>query len=258
MENQTPEINEQVPVEEVPSQAVSLDALDEFEFQGAKLTPDYLHQVLTEYNDLKSGRDSYASAAHFYANLPHDLEIVAANPAKAQEFKKMYPEEFHGYVDILLKSKGQVAEKTQSKEQTNSQTNEVIEELKKELMYLKHQVQKSTSNEYVATLNQTIDPIFEKYPLAIEESVLLEAEAMLSKGMKLTPHTWERLIKSSHEQIAKKSSDYYKNEYKQKKQASMKGKESGLGGSAMGNEPPKKPRTFDEAQEAMIAHYSKR
>ena len=260
MEQENANSNEVIHTEEVQEvsstpQVVSLDALDEFEFQGHKMSPDHLHKVLTDYNDMTSGRDSYAKNAHFYANLPHDLKTVAANPALAEKFKETYPREFHDYLDVVLKK---TAEKTQVDQESQNQkvSDPELLELKRTVSRLESMLNSKASQESLSELNSTVDPLLQKYPLAVEETVLLEAEAMVAKGMKVTKDTWERLVKRSHEQMSTRSREYMQNELKQKKDALRKAKDSGQGGSAMGNEGPKKPRTFDEAQEAMIKHYS--
>lgn len=220
---------------------VNLDGLSEFEFQGQKLTPDRLQEVFQGYERSKS----VASEDRYWANLDTDLESVIADPKLAERFKSVYPEKFHRILDRELA-------RVQAQPQQNTQSALPKEFVSKvsQLENALHQMAVESAN---AKLDALLPKLYEKYPMAIEDQVLARAEAMLSQGMKLTDQAWERLAKESHELATKKADAFYKKQLEKQTEKGLMGRDAPAGGVAPGRA-PNKPRTFAEAESAMIEH----
>ena len=102
-----------------------------------------------------------------------------------------------------------------------------------------------------AHLDSLLPKVLGKYPLASEIEILTRAEAALSSKQKVTDATFERFARESHETYAKRSDQYYGTKLKAQQEVGAKGRDIGPGGGAPGHAPIK-PRTFAEAQEAML------
>lgn len=226
----------------------SLDSLSEFEFQGQRLTPDRLQEVMQGYKTLSERQKSVASEDRFWANLDTDIETVLADPSQAERFKSIYPEKFHRVLDrALARTQGQT-------QNTQGQLPKEVLQRLNEVDSLKQLVHQQAVESANAKLDALLPKLYEKYPLANEDQVLARAEAFLSQGGKLTDSTWERLAKESHEGISKKADAFYKKQLEAQVNKGQAGKDAGPGGAVPGKAPPRGPKTFDEAREAMMAH----
>lgn len=241
--NGSPQAGEAQGQDQAPAQpsTVNLDGLSEFEFQGQKLTPDRLQEVFQGYERAKG----VANEDRYWANLDTDIDSVIADPKLAERFKSVYPEKFHRILDReLARSQGQSQQSTPQalpKEFTSK-----VDKLEQAL----HQMAVESAN---AKLDALLPKLYEKYPMAIEDQVLARAESLLSQGMKLTDQTWERLAKESHELATKKADAFYKKQLEKQTEKGLAGRDVPPGGVAPGRA-PNKPRTFAEAESAMIEH----
>lgn len=246
--------NGQADAQSEPAQPAitSLDSLSEFEFQGEKMTPDRLQEVMQGFKTLSERQKQSQSEDRYWANLDIDLESVLADPNLAQRFKSIYPEKFHKIVDRLLA--GQSPQQAQSPQ--SQLPKEYLAKLSK-VDHLEQTLQQMAIESANAKLDAILPKLYEKYPLANEDQVLAKAESMLSQGMKMTDAVWERIAKESHEGQRKKSDSYYKSQLQTQIDKGQAGRDAGPGGSAPGKA-PQKLRTFDDAREAMIAELKSR
>ncbi len=237
---------ESAPAAEAQPSITSLDGLSEFEFQGQRLTPDRLQEVFQGYKTLSQRQQQSQSEERYWSNLDTDIESVLADPTLADKFKSIYPERFHRVLDRVLGGTQKQAQSTQALPKELMSRLSKVDNLEQSL----HQMAVESAN---AKLDAMLPPLYDKYPMANEDQVLARAEAMLSQGMQLSKTAWERLVKESHEAVTKKADAYYKKQLDKQISVGNAGKDAGIGGSAPGKAPVKL-RTFDQAQEAMIAH----
>lgn len=235
------------PAEQAQPSVTSLDSLSEFEFQGEKLTPDRLQEVMQGYKTLSEKQRSYANEERFIANLDTDIESVLADPSLVEKFKSIYPEKYHRVLDRVL---ARISPRQEQQSQTLPK--EVMAALQ-DAQSAKRMVQQMAVESANAKLDALLPKLYEKYPLANEDQVLARAEAMLSQGMKLSDASWERIAKESHEFVKKKSDAFYKKELQAQVNIGQAGKDAGPGGAVPGKA-PQKIRTFDEASKAAIEH----
>lgn len=221
----------------------SLDSLSEFEFQGERLTPERLQEVFNGYKTLSEKQKQYESEGRYVANLDADIESVLENPSLAEKFKQVYPQKYHAVLDRILA-------KTQPQAQGTQLPKEIASRLSK-LDALERRLEAMAIESANAKLEATLPKLQEKYQLMNEDQVLAKAEIFLSQGGKLTDAVWERLAKESHEKMYKASQAYFKKELEAQKEKGMQARDVGPGGAPAGKAPVR-PKTFDEAREAML------
>ncbi len=195
----------------------------------------------------------YKKEKEFSDNLQIDLDNVLERPDLAQQFKATYPKKYHAILDKYLATNGQGSAQTQTNQ--SSLPKEFLSEFDQMKSRLNFHEQRAYTAEVAAAnakLDSIMPPLFEKYPMAIEDQVYSRAEAVLQSGQKLTEKTWDRLVRESHESASKKADKFYGAKLNTQLDKGRRGSDVGPGGNAPG-QAPVKPRTFAEAQEAMIA-----
>lgn len=235
-----------------PSPVTDLDGLSEFTFQGEKLTPDQLHKVWTEHKSYGEQIKSYGQEKQFVDNLALDIENVLERPELAQRFKTIYPQKYHSILDKYLKIQSPNSAQTQTeKPGLPKEFLSEFEQVKDRLKFHEQRAYQAEVEANSAKLDALLPPMFTKYPMAIEEQVYAKAEGILQGGQKLTEKTWERLVRESHDSASKKADQFYGAKLKSQLEKGQKASDVGQGGGTPG-QAPNKPRTFDEAREAML------
>lgn len=238
---------------EAPAAITELDGLSEFSYQGNKYTPDQLHKMFTEHKSYSEQVKNFSDDKKFYDNLDSDLEHVLNDPSLAQKFKTVYPPKFHTYVDKILRDKGQAP--AQANTAQPALPKEFLNEfgqMKQRLGFFEKRAFDAEVQSANAKLEAMMPPLLTKFPLANEDQVYTRAEAILQSGQKLTDKTWERLVRESHESMQKRSDQYYSAKAKSQIEKGQRAADTGPGGGTPGQS-PRKPRTFAEAQDAMLA-----
>lgn len=230
----------------------SLDSLSEFEFQGERLTPERLQEVFNQNRQLSEAQQKYASEERFLSNLDADLEAVIENPALAQKFKSIYPAKYHGIVDRAL---AKISPQSQSTEKPGL-PREFLDEfgrVKQGYEQLQNQLHQIAVESAAAKIDAILPKMYEKYPLAVEDTVLGRAEAFAAQGGKLTEQVWERFVKESHAAVQKKTDAFYKTQLNRQIEKGTQAQDAGPGGATPGKA-PKQLKTFADAEKAMIEH----
>ncbi len=231
-----------------------LDGLSEFTFQGQKYTPDQLHKMIGEYKTLSEQSKTYSENEKFEKNLKIDLDSVRNDPGLAQRFKQVYPQKYHFLVDEFLGTKGpaQAQSVTAQAPQLPKEFLNEFGQMKERLNFHEQRAFDAETQAASAKLDAMLPKIFEKYPLANEDQVYARAEGALKQKQLLNEGSWERFARESHEAQKKKNDQYQSAIMKKQTEKGQRGADSAAGGSTPG-QAPVRPRTFDEAREAMIA-----
>lgn len=246
-----PSASQQVePSQQQASSVIDLDGVSKFKFQEKEWTPEDFKSYLDEESGWKEKYNSFETERRFHENLSHDLKSVRLNPALAQEFKKVYPEKFHAYLDLVL---SQDAASTDSSKTQAQLPPEIMQKLSK-LDTLEQKFHQAEVDAVNARLDKVLPPLFSKYPFANEDAVLAKAEALNQKGYKVTDSVWERLIKTHHEETKKLVDTHYKKTLDEQINKGKQAKDMGSGGSAPGAAPVA-PRTIAEATQQALAHF---
>lgn len=235
------------------SSSADLDGLSEFTFQGEKYTPDQLHKVLTEYKTYGEQVRQYSEDKKYLDNLETDLDNVLQNPSLAERFKQVYPPKFHGIVDRLLRDQRQDSNQPNAQPSLPKEFVNEFGQVKERLKFFEERAYQAEVQAANAKLDSMLPPLFEKYPMAIEDQVYARAEGILQSGQKLTEKTWERLVRESHDTAQKKADQFYGSKLKSQLEKGRSGRDVGTGGATPGAA-PKKARNFDEAREQMLEH----
>lgn len=242
---------EAAPAPETP--VTDIDGLSEFTFQGEKYTPERLHKMFNEHQTYATQVKEFGDHKKYYDNLDVDLESVLKDPNLADKFRQTYPKSFHGLLDKLLGTRRQ--DQAPSQTAQPSLPKELLtefEQMKGRLNYHEQRAYQAEVQAANAKIDAILPPLFKKYEMANEDQVFTRAEGILAGGQKLTEKTWERIVRESHEVAAKKADQYHGAKLKTQLEKGQRGQDVGPGGATPG-QAPQKPRTFAEAQEAMIA-----
>lgn len=229
-----------------------LDGLSEFVFQGEKYTPDLLLERLNEHKKLSETARSRAEREEFDKHFEADRVKLLKDPSLADQFRQKYPKDYHWILEFL--PQGQRQETAQPNAAQSALPKEYLEKLEameRELQGFKHESFQTKTQAELAKIDKITQPLFQKFELADEEAVWAKADALLSRGVKLTEKTWERLIRENHEKIEKRADQRHGAKLKEQLEKGRRASDVGPGGSAPG-QAPQTPRTFAEAQEAML------
>lgn len=241
--------------ETVPS-LTELDGLSEFTFQGEKYTPDQLHKMFTEHKTYSQQSEEYKKEKEYSDNLQIDLDNVLADPRLAEKFKATYPKKYHAVLDGYLRTNGQAPAQSNPAQPSPQMPKEFLNEfqaMRQEVMTMKQRDFENATAAASAKIDAIMPKLLEKYPMAIEDQVYTRAEAVINSKQKLTDQVWERLVRESHEQFQKKADRVYGEKMKSQLEKGQKGADTGPGGASPG-QAPVKPKTFAEAQAAMMEH----
>lgn len=235
------------PSEGQPSGPYNLDTAEKVVWKGKEYTPGQLEKALMFQSDYTKKMQGIADEKKYISNLRYDLKTVRENPALANEFMKMYPQEYHAYLDDVMPADW----KNKAQDASNLPP-EIQQKLDRFDNYIKDQeVSREEANiEKISTSMMT------KYPEALEDVVLARAEALVGQGTNLTQEHWEKLYKSSHDFMMKKMADKQNQTFDTQRNANLKGRGIGPGGGTPGQAPVK--RNFAQATEAAIKDLSNR
>lgn len=252
LNTETPTENTEKPVEskeaselsKEQAQEIILDKMEKFKFGDREWTPDQLRKAMMLHSDYTKKTQSLAENRKYYDNLGADLDAIKANPKLADEFKKIYPKEFHKYL-------GYVTSSDSSSEQVSHQTqNSINPELQSRFERLENYVKEKEVQAYEAQLDAKFSALKQKYPNAVEDVVLAKAQTILDSGTQLTDQVWDKLWKQSDEFMVKQFENIQKQRVEKQKAAGNAAKGPGPGGGAPGQAP--KRMTMNEATEQAI------
>jgi hypothetical protein len=237
--------------------AVELDELDEFMFKGKKYTPEQFDNERLMQSDYTKKTQAISEERKFFANLESDLAAVKENPHLAADFKNIYPERFHNYLDLVhgpSQSKAIETDDDKAAELSDG-ARKKLDELEKRVAFREIQAKEREVQATVKHLDAVFETLQQKYPYAIDDAVSTRGMQLMEKHQgdpefKMTDRVWERLFKQDNERNQARFEANYKKMVDEQLAASKKGADTGPGGSAPG-QPPKR-RSFAEATEDAI------
>ena len=249
-----------------------LDKLEKFKFEGKEMTLEDLRKQMMLEKDyrnktrgLAEERKQFATQreqAKFDLNLKADLQAVLDNPQLLQEFKRIYPEQYHFLADNLKIQQQQAADPNAVNPLIDNRLRQI--ESKYQTQEAKWAEQEKVYHEaQIEAAEASIDVVFgkmsQKYPLADERVVLSQAQALMDQGVKLADDkgtqledTWDKIWKTVNDQSQKRYEGYYKKQVDQQKLASSKGKDLASGGG-IPDQAPKKIKFKDVADHAIAS-----
>lgn len=225
------------------SEPFELDKADKVKWEGKEYTPEQFRKLIMFQSDYTRKMQSISEEKKYVSNLRYDLQAVKQNPKLASEFMKIYPKEYHEYLNDIMPADW----KAGSKQQENSNLPpEIQEKLDRFDSYIKEQdVAREEAN-----IEKITSSLAQKYPEAIEDVVLARAQAIVEQGHEITKEMWDKLYKTSHEFMVNKMTQAKNKQFDQQKGANQKGRGIGPGGGTPGQAPKK--LSFNDATEAAI------
>lgn len=224
------------------SEPIDLDTVTKVKWEGKEYTPSDFRKMMMFQSDYTKKTQSVAQTQKYYEALSHDLEAIRNNPQLVSEFQKIYPKEFHKYLDNVMPKDW----KTGNQSERGNLPPEVEEKLARFDSYIKEQ--EVTAQE--AKIESITSKLAQKYPEAIEDVVLARAQALVEQGHSLTQEHWDKLYKTSHDFMLKRMTDRQTKQFDSQKNANLKGRGIGPGGGTPGQAPRK--LSFKDATEAAI------
>lgn len=249
------------------SELLNLDSMDRFSFQGHEYTPEELNRNMMRHADYTRKTQEISSERKFWKNLRSDLEHVRSNPNLADQFRKLYPDEFHDYLDFVQPKRNQRVEENDNGEEFNDNLPKHVLDRLKKLDQLEARLEKldaDSSSRQQAVADKHLDVIFgrfsEKYPYAIEDVVLNQAEKVLAENLenphfKMTDGAWERIFRQVNDTYKSRFESKYRSQVEAQIEKSKRASDSAPGGSAPGRG-PSGPKTIKEATEMMMQDLS--
>ena len=265
---QTEQQNQQVEAK-APSATLDLSKAEKIMFEGQEMTYEDLKKAYMRHQDytkktqaLAEERKTYESFSQekkFYDNLHFDLKSVKQNPALADEFKKVYPEKFHAYLDAIVDGQ---TEKVARQELPPEVLNK-LQEHDEFLSSLKEEKTKAEETQIMGQLEQWEGKFTKKYPNAEIASVYHAMEQYTSKmrednpefGFKdLNEKVVEGIYKSVNDHFEKRFTEWQNNKLKTIRDANNKGGDIPPGGGIPG-EAPKKMKLKDVAESIITSEF---
>lgn len=234
-----------------PAEAVAdLSKFQKVTIDGREMSLEDLKKSLMRQDDYSRKTAEIARERKYMANLQTDLNTVRANPGLAAEFKKIYPQQYHNYLDFVLAKDAQ--SQSTSKGQAQALPQDVLERFQKYDSVIGNFEQKLYEDQAKAldAQLQTIEQkLQQKYPHAdavFAYSLAQEAKAQweAQNGQKLPP---DALNEQFLEPFFKKSSEYQEAMFsKWQKEKATKARsvnaaasDTGKGGGTPGSAPQK-------------------
>jgi hypothetical protein len=245
---QSTEANQPAQAQQGP---LELEKVERFKYEGREWTPQELKSAMMMQADYTRKTQEIAQERKYYENLSSDLRAVRENPALAEEFKKVYPEKFHNYLEYISQNTPQAPQAQQNQVQQQVAKPSIDPEFKARFEQLESAWKEQEVQKAQAQLDAIYDKFSKKYEMADERVVTATAQHLLSQGTKLDEATWEKLFKAEHERIQERYQAHYKNQIKQQQDASKRARDAGPGGGTPGQAPVK--RSFDEATAAALS-----
>lgn len=264
--NEGQEVTEQVEAkgegettEQSAKAVLDLAKAEKFLFEGKEMTYEDLKKAYLRQQDYTKKTQALADERKFIDNLSFDLKKVKSNPALASEFKKLYPEKFHAYLDVIL---DQAQAKAEAQGGTAQLPPEILDKLSQHeemLNSFQQERQQAEQAKISNTLEQYEQKFLKKYPQAEIGSVYHALETHVKQmreenpdyGFKdLSEKVVEQFYKNQHDYFTKRFSDWQKSQLNSIRKANSDGADIPSGGGIPG-EAPKKMRLKDVADHIM-------
>lgn len=226
-------------------QLLDLDKTEKFLFKGKEMTRDELEKAYMRQQDYTKKTQALADERKFIDNLSVDLKAVKSNPALVAEFKKVYPEKYHAYLDVVL---DQAAQQQQPQAAVPPEILQRLEQHEQMLTAVQEERQKAEEAKIDAQLETYEQKFTKKYPLADVGSVYHALEAHVRKmrqedetyGIKnLDEKTIEHFYKQANEYFEKRFNEWNQNKLKNIRDVNERASDIPKGGGIPGEAPRK-------------------
>jgi hypothetical protein len=268
-QTQTTQEQGQQAAENKPSATLDLSKAEKIMFEGQEMTYEDLKKAYMRHQDYtkktqalaeeRKSVETMTQEKKFFDNLHVDLKSVKTNPALAEEFKKVYPQKFHAYLDAILDGQPQSVAKQELPQEVLNK----LQEHDEFLSSLKEEKSKAEQTQILGQLETWEQKYTKKYPNAEIASVYHAMEQYTAKmreenpefGFKnLNERVIEGIYKSVNEHFEKRFTDWQNNKLKTIRDANNKAGDIPPGGGIPG-EAPKRMKLKDVADNIVSSEF---
>lgn len=247
------------PQTQTPQSVADLAKLQKFMLDGEELTYDQIKKERLRQKDytrktqeLAEEKRTFQSESKYAVNLPKDLDVLMSQPWRAAEFRKLYPDQYHGYADRIermykdapaLWSKSE-APKEQAPQAQQPDIEKMIEDrISNRLKPYEEKDRREQEKTYLAQMDATEAKLIQKYKRANKFEVYAAAEYLAKgdennpDGRELNDQDWEKLFKDSHDRTVALIKQAQTEDFNEQKLANNKLKDVQSGGGIPGEAP---------------------
>lgn len=248
-------------------QISDLDKLDKIRYNGKVYTGAEFAKLFKQRTDngmtlekYKEKEKAMTEERKYISALKYDLPKLKANPALIDEFKRVYPAEYHDYLD-LIEAKSAAAQSAEQPAAAQSVEQKQVEQQSWKQDPEFKEILKSFQEQKVEAARTQVNTVFDKmaakYPYAddswVANRVAAEREQMraANPGLKvdgLDEKLVEKYFKESSLGFETRAKEYNAKLFNAQKTASEKAKGPGSGGGVPGGA-PKVAKSIAEATE---------
>lgn len=236
-----------------------LSKLEKFRWNGKVLTAKELEKMAMFQSDYTKKTQSIAEQRKYQENLAYDLENIKNNPSLVDAFKRIYPKEYHKFVDFVVNAAetSQGANKT-----TNGQANASMSSAEEKpeaqskpdprLEELYNHYQETQQQAATEKINALFDRCNQKYPDADEGKIIAKVQSLYELAQRDGRYSRpsekdiENMFKVEHEKYNNTLKERLSKMIAEQKKANVKGAAPLAGGGVPGKAPAS-PRTLKEA-----------
>lgn len=225
-----------------------IDNLEKIRFMGRDWSPKDLKESIMRRDDYTKKTQEISETkkmSQYWDNLHSDLEKVAENPSLADEFLRIYPEKFHGYLQLLnIKAQRSPSHKGSDRE--------TPDEVTRRLERLENTLREKEVSAIEASIDSTFQKMSQKYPDADEDSVLARAQALMEANpqLQMSDKVWDKLWKESHDRFNSRVNERNKSKLNTQRSVNSRSRESASGGGIASQAPRRE--TMAEATERAV------
>ncbi len=215
-ETQTPDAQIELP---------DLAKFAKFKFEGKEMTFDELKKAYMRHSDYTKKTQELAQERKYMDNLSADLEAVRRNPSLLVDFKRVYPEKYHTYLDYVLR-RDEAQRQEQQQPQTQELPREVLERLARHEQVIESFQQKELEAEQArieAHFDSLEKKFTSKYPQAELGQVYHLLQTYVNNQRQENPDFgFKDISEKEVEAIYKQTHEYFEGKFKSWNEAQVK------------------------------------
>lgn len=233
---------------------VDLSKYSRVKLGDREMTRDELERGVMFQSDYTKKTQEIAQERRYVDNLQSDLGRVREHPALAAEFKRIYPQKFHQFLDYVVPRTNGQPQKTH---QDNTQLKDPrVDEVLSKMQNWEQERHTERVSQASSEIDSYMTKFKSKYPYAAPSSrefpqgdeslVLAKLSRAIEDGEKIDQSKWEKIFKEAQSHYEYVYQEIQKQRIKEQKAAHVRGKDIAAGGGVPGGA-PNQPRTIKDA-----------
>lgn len=236
-----------------------LGTVEKFRYKGKEYSRDEFDQGYMRMADYTRKTQEYAQNRKFWDNLSVDLENVKSNPALVDQFKRVYPAQFHAFLRYVEQAKNQDPASGAPAQAQQPQSQGLDPRVEARIAAIENTFNEREVQAADAQMDALFDKLRPKYPFADEEAILARAQNFVAQwkqdnpGQKpnISAKQWEEMWKVSNDRVKSVAEKQYMTQVKGQVDANRKGADVKPGGGIPG-QAPRHAKTIKEATQMAL------